>query len=59
MAGWRQALPQRVRAPQRGAARKSPQRLPFFSRPRRSGGRVEPAARPFKLLARALMKLSM
>ena len=40
MAGWRQAPPQRVRAPQRGAARKSPGRLPFFRRPRRPGGRV-------------------
>ena len=30
MAGWRHAPPQRMRAPQRGAARKSPERLPFF-----------------------------
>jgi hypothetical protein len=41
MAGWRQSPPQRVRARQRAAARKSPERLPFFSRPRRSGGRLE------------------
>jgi len=38
IAGPRQAPPARVRAPQRGAARKSPGGLPFFSRPRRSGG---------------------
>src|SRR5262249_51444386 len=40
IAGCRQAPPQRVRAPQRGAARKSPGRAPFRSRPRRSGGRL-------------------
>jgi hypothetical protein len=39
MAGWRQEPPQRVRASQRGAARKSPERLPFFNRPRRSCGK--------------------
>jgi hypothetical protein len=40
MAGWRHSPPQRVRARQRGAARKSPGRLPFFSRPRRSDAAV-------------------
>jgi hypothetical protein len=34
MAGWRQAQPARVRAPQRGAARKSPEGLPWRRRPR-------------------------
>src|SRR5262249_19410584 len=38
MAGWRHSLLQRVRAPQRGTARKSPEGLPFFSRPRRADG---------------------
>jgi len=38
MAGPRQAPPARVCAPQRGAARKSPDGLPLLSRPRRSGG---------------------
>src|SRR5215470_14710793 len=40
MAGWRQEQPARVRAPQRGAARKSPDRAPFLRRPRRSAGRL-------------------
>jgi hypothetical protein len=39
MAGWRQEPWIRVWAQQRGAARKSPGRLPLRSRPRRSGGR--------------------
>jgi hypothetical protein len=43
MAGWRHAPPQRVRAAQRGAARKSPERLPFFKRPRRAGERLRAA----------------
>src|SRR5439155_7327308 len=34
MAGWRHAPPSRVRAPQRGAAAKSPDGLPWRSRPR-------------------------
>src|SRR5215470_7862744 len=38
IAGWRHSPPQRVRAPQRGAARKSPAGLPFFNRPRREDG---------------------
>src|SRR5262245_48898170 len=33
MAGWREAPAERVRAPHRGAARKSPGRAPFLSRP--------------------------
>ena len=48
MAGWRHSPPQRVWAPQRGAARKSPGRLPFFSRPRRAGGRLGRAADEFE-----------
>src|SRR5262245_38818831 len=40
MAGWRQGQPARVRAPQRRAARKSPGRAPFLSRPRRSSGKL-------------------
>jgi len=40
MAGWRQDSPERVWAPQRRAARKSPSVAPFRSRPRRSGGRL-------------------
>src|SRR5262245_21025484 len=34
MAGWRQAQPARVCAPQRGAARKSPEEVPWRSLPR-------------------------
>ena len=41
MAGWRQEPPQRVWAPHRGAARKSPERLPFFRLPRRSAGKPD------------------
>jgi hypothetical protein len=46
MAGWRQAVPARVPAPQRATAERSPEGLPWRSCPARGGGPPAGGIRP-------------